>query len=388
MFRRYSTILILLFVSTVSVFGQKTIKQLDYEKIIDNFNCEVAKYYIGANQDKDELDAYKDSITQFGCNFQHLMVFIKERQPKMKQNGYLATNINGLKKEYNLQASNGALYNKMVDIFKDSLLTQYDGKEDYQEFKKNYLRNLKEELRVHEIAKVGGDEGELEESRSFDSYLENFETGKFLFILGLIILIFFFIILGRWLWKYASTGKDDQTTFNLKPVESSYSPTPKVSIPKPVVPKSPVPEPRSVTPTIVDEPILPGAEILVEVPDEPEEDPNIFYMPYPKIDGSFYESSRHPYFEYGRSTFLFEIKVIEYNLATFEIISNEDVITDIFVNPEIIDPVCEVQGQTKNTESAIKSGVTKIITITPGMVQLSNAHWRLKQKAVIRFEFE
>ncbi|MFT5833001.1 MAG: hypothetical protein ACI97N_000627, partial [Cognaticolwellia sp.] len=150
MFRRYSTILILLFVSTVSVFGQKTIKQLDYEKIIDNFNCEVAKYYIGANQDKDELDAYKDSITQFGCNFQHLMVFIKERQPKMKQNGYLATNINGLKKEYNLQASNGALYNKMVDIFKDSLLTQYDGKEDYQEFKKNYLRNLKEELRVHE----------------------------------------------------------------------------------------------------------------------------------------------------------------------------------------------------------------------------------------------
>jgi hypothetical protein len=155
--------------------------------------------------------------------------------------------------------------------------------------------------------------------------------------------------------------------------------------------ESSIPQPREVIEQTIDVPTevpIPPKTGIYEEPETQENEPEVFYMPYPKVDGSFYESARHEHFEYGKSTFRFEIKVVEYNLATFDIISNEDVITDIFVNPEIINPVCEIQGKNKNIQSTLKSGVSKIITVIPGTVQLRNSHWRLKQKAVIRFEYE
>ncbi|NJN76985.1 MAG: hypothetical protein HC803_00545 [Saprospiraceae bacterium] len=141
MFRQYLTILIIILFNTITVFAQKTVTRLEYEKAVDNLNCEVAKYYIERNQGTYELEAYNDSIARFGCNFEHLMVFLKERHLQMEQNAYLAEYIEQLKKEYDLLVMNTSLYDRMVDVFKEDALKVYEPREDYQAFKKIYSLN-------------------------------------------------------------------------------------------------------------------------------------------------------------------------------------------------------------------------------------------------------
>jgi hypothetical protein len=402
MFRQYLTILFILLFQTVAVFGQKTLSRIDYEKAIDNLNCSLAKFYIEENQGVYELQAYNDSVAQFGCSYEHLMVFIKQKQPQMETNGYLAAYINSLKGEYELQATNSALFNRTVEIFKEEVLINYDSRADYQELKENLIQELKEALRIDEIA---DDEGQLQESEtnSWTSF-QDLTALKIILIIFGILLLLLLLGIGRWALKYVQTGKEDKSSYlpirnqNLPPSNTTVTTTtttntttetPKDLNTKYAEPKQPTtPKPKTVVEKIQEAPTPPEPEINAAAEIEEADQLESFYMPYPKIDGSFYESARHEVFEYGKSTFRFEIKVVEYNLATFEIISNEDVITDIFVNPEIINPVCEIQGKNKNINSTLKSGVSKIVTVRPGTVQLRNSHWRLKQKATIRFEYE
>lgn len=384
MFRQYLTILFFVLINVTTVFGQKTVILTDFEKIIDNLNCSVAKFYIERNQGVYELAAYNDSLAIFSCNFEHLMVFIKERQPQMEINGYLAEYINSLKQEYDSLPSNSALFNRTVELFEEDVLKQYDSEEDYAEFKINTIENLKVELRVDEFGE--SEMQEVEETATWSGF-RNMAGWQILLLIAGILFILILIGLARWGRKYGDNSLLPIRTLSNQPaIIIPNAITTNTVTTNTVTTNSSAPEPEDVvipTPEVE----IPSENIAIEE-ENVEEKPAVFYMPYPKIDGSFYQSARHELFEYGRSTFKFEIKVVEYNLATFEIVSNEDVITDIFINPEIINPVCEIEGKQKNIDSTLKSGVTKIITVVPGTVQLKNSHWRLKQKAVIRFEYE
>ena len=407
MFRQYLTILFILLFQTVAVFGQKTLSRIDYEKAIDNLNCSLAKFYIEEKQGVYVLQEYNDSVAPFGCRYEPLMVFIKQKQPQMETNGYLAAYINELKKEYDLQSSNSALFNRTVEVFKEEVLIEFDSRADYQELKANLIQELKQNLKIDEIA---NDEGVLQEpeTNSWTSF-QDFTVLKIILIIFGILLLLLLLGLGRWVLKYVQTGKEAKngylpsrnhnqnlpsntntnTTVTTTTTTNTTTETPKdLNTKYAESNQSTTSKPKTVVEKTQETPTPPEPEINAAAEIEEEEQPESFYMPYPKIDGSFYESARHEVFVYGKSTFRFEIKVVEYNLATFEIISNEDVITDIFVNPEIINPVCEIQGKNKNINSTLKSGVSKIVTVTPGTVQLRNSHWRLKQKAVIRFEYE
>jgi hypothetical protein len=396
MFRQYLAILFIILFQTVAVFGQKTVTRIEYENVIDELNCTMAKFYIEQNQGVYELQAYNDSIAQFGCSFEHLMIFIKERQPQMATNGYLAAHINSLKSEFDLQITNGALFNKTVDVFKEDILIDYDSREDYQLVKTNLIADLKNKLRVDEVADNKGQLQEME--TSIWTNFQDLQGWKIVLIIFIILFLLVLIGFARWGLKYTQTGKGDKSTFLIRNPQqnipsnttSNVDTTSTINSKFEEAKKRPAPKPK----TVVEKSIAEKVEVILaeEQMEKKEEvldnEPEVFYMPYPKVDGSFYESARHEIFQYGKSTFRFEIKVVEYNLATFEIISNEDVITDIFVNPEIINPVCDIEGKQKDIKSTLKSGVSKIITVIPGTVQLRNSHWRLKQKAVIRFEYE
>jgi hypothetical protein len=160
------------------------------------------------------------------------------------------------------------------------------------------------------------------------------------------------------------------------------------AIPNTIIPTTIVNVPPPTKTQIIDKV---EAEIIEDKADDlPNE--NIFYMPYPTVDGSFYEYGKHDLYEEGRSTFKFEIRLKEYNLATFEVISNQDVITDALMNFEkTLNAVCEVIGKgtehDKNHEIIVQPGLKRIVTIEPGTVQLKTQHWRLKQKAKIRLEY-
>jgi hypothetical protein len=386
MFRQYLIILFCLLLHTATAYGQKTVLKTDFEKIIDNLNCSVAKFYIERNQGEYQLAAYKDSLAIFTCNFEHLMVFIKERQPQMEINGYLAEYINSLKQSYDSLPTNSGLFNRTVELFKEDVLEQYESEEDYQEFKINTIEYLKVELRIDEIG-----ESEMEEFEEDSTWsLSNMAAWQIVLLIGVIVFLLIVIAFFRWGKKYGDSSLLPIRNLPAKPkmpLPNRTITTPDTEAETPE--DTPEPKPKSViTPKPKVEIPAENEQIEAQPEEETEGKPVIFYMPYPKIDGSFYQSARQNVFVAGLSIFKFEIKVVEYNLATFEILSSEDIITDIFINPEIINPVCKIEGTQKKIESTLKSGVTKIITVTPGTVQLKNSHWRLKQKAVIRFEYE
>lgn len=378
-------LVILLFISTTSVFAQKTVSQEEYEATVDYFNCSIAKFYIEQNQGQYKLEEYLESLSEYGCNFEHLMVFIKDHQPQMEANGYLANYIESMKLEYDEQNANGALYNKLTDVFGQELLVELDGNTDYSQLKETLKEELKEKLRVGEEGDIGNvvENTTQTETSPFSSFLSN---GGWILLVFLVILLIILIIFGRWAIKYFNTGSKKSETSQMeqradeKRKEMEENPAPR-SVPATVVP---VPEPSKIAPEPMEE-----EEVIEEEPVVIVEDENVFYMPYPSIDGSFYEFVRHKDYEVKRSAFRFEIKNEEYGLATFEVVSDSNVITDIFMDYErTIRAVCEIEGKPKKIDMVIKPGIVRIVTVKHGSVQKSNKHWRLKQKAIIRFEYE
>ncbi|NJN76986.1 MAG: hypothetical protein HC803_00550 [Saprospiraceae bacterium] len=238
-------------------------------------------------------------------------------------------------------------------------------------------------MRTDEVAE---NKEQLQNTSNFWSYFENLEKSNVLLIFLLIFLFLIILAIFRWGIKYTRTGKNENT------FPTSYKPKPSSPVnpaitdaAKSAVKTLPTEATKSITQEQPEQELeSPSVHEEIEVFDE-----NIFYMPYPKIDGSFYENNRLAAFVYGKSTFKFEIKIAEYSLATFSPISNDDVITDIFMDYEkTIKSVCEIEGNPTDLKKVIKPGMTKIVTVVPGMAQRSNQHWRLKQKAIIRFEYE
>lgn len=383
---------ILIFINTATLYGQKTIERVEYEAAIDYFNCEMAKFYIERNQGKYEYEAYLDSLAEFGCNFEHLMVFIKERQPQMVINGYLAESIESMKAEFDIQLTNGALYSKLMLVFEEDVLKEHDSEEDYNKRKDILTEELKEKLRTHEM--VVNEVVETKEQND-SSFWEQISGGGIALMIFVIFLIGILAGLIRWAWKYFNTGQKNR----IKPVVTK---NPEELIP---VQKNTVVTPQ-IEATVPDEDTAEVARMASEerrakqkemeseeyveevVVPPPVIDKTVFFMPYPSVDGSFYEFARRDLFEFKYSAFKFEIKNKEYGLAVFEVISNKDVITDIFMDYErTIKPVCEIEGNPKKLSQVIKPGIVKIITVKPGSVQKRDQHWRLKQKAIIRFEY-
>lgn len=383
--------------TTVNVFAQKTIDRETYENAVDHLNCELAKFYMLKQQEEQYLhDEYLEYASSHPCSYENLMVFIQGKQPQLEINGYLATYIESFKDEFDEQITNGALYNKLVEVFRsDSLavrgITLFEGDEEYNalkfELKENYL---KDKLRIHELKTVDGIKDTKEKTFNFWEWLKR---NSLLLVLSLFVLFFGVTIL-RWARKYANTGKDklskkDLAANRVKQLPANVSTQ---TINEKLKPKSPSsPKPKVVEKKELEKQV---EAIIKEAPKEQiakEEEPEefVFYMPYPSIDGSFYDLERKDLEISGQSTFKFKLINEKYELATFEILSNDKIITDIFMDYErTIKSACEIEGKPKKISKIIRPGITKIITVEPGTAQKTAQHWRLKKKAIIRFEYE
>ncbi|MFK7949953.1 MAG: hypothetical protein AB8G11_20350 [Saprospiraceae bacterium] len=389
---RFYLIILLIIITTVNVFAQKTIDRATYENAVDHLNCELGKFYMLEEQGKYVQDEYLTYSSTHPCSYENLMVFIQGKQPQLENNGYLATYIESFKKEFDEQITNGALYNKLMEIFKQDLLLEYEGQEDYEALKFALKEDyLKEKLRIHELQTIDGVKDTKEES--FDwSWFRG--TNLLLLIFGIFILFFAITIL-RWAIKYGNTGKrlskKDLAENRVKPQIPTDTSTniPTQTINEKFKPKSLNPRtPKKKTLEKQVEAVMEEVQKEEEIEEvEPEE--FAFYMPYPSIDGSFYDLERSETEIGGQSTFKFKLVNEKYALATFEILSNDKIITDIFMDYErTIKSACELENKPKSLNKVIRPGITKIITIEPGTVQKTAQHWRLKKKAVIRFEYE
>ncbi len=390
MYRFYFTILLLI-MTVVNVLAQKTIDRATYENAVDHLNCELAKFYMLKEQGTYVQNEYLTYASTHPCSYENLMVFIQGKQPQLENNGYLATYIEGFKEEFDEQITNGALFNNLTEIFKQEFLIDYEGDEDFQNLKFALKENyLKEKLKINEIEGVDGIENTEEERFDFWEWLSvgNF----FLILLGIFVLSSAYTVF-KWAGKYFNTGKEKISTKNL----SAHSVKPKSAAntsTQTINEKLKRQTSTVKTPTVEKNALEKQVEaVMKEIPEEKTEEAEpeefTFYMSYPRIDGSFYDLESSKTEIAGQSTFKFKLINEKYFLATFEIISNDKIITDIFMDYErTIKPVCDIEGNPKQLNKVIRPGIKNIVTVTPGTVQKTAQHWRLKKKALIRFEYE
>lgn len=387
MYRSYLIILFLI-ITTANAFAQKTVDRATYESAVDHLNCELAKFYMFEEEGKYVHDEYLKYSTTSPCNYENLMVFIQARQPQLVDNGYLATYIESFKKEFDEQITNGSLYNNLMKIFKQELLVVYEGNEDYEDLKFTLQEDyLKEKLKIHELATNNGIKDTKEKSFDFWQWLK----GNILLIIFLCFFLFFAVTILRWARKYVNTGKDKLSTKDL----AANRPQAKIpantqTINDKLRPKSPRPKVATIEKTGLEkeaEAIIKEAPQSKDIEQEPEE--FVFYMPYPSIDGSFYQLENSEIEVIGQSAFKFKLINEKYALAQFELLSNDKIITDIFMDYErTIKSVCEIESNPKNLEKVIRPGITKIVIVEHGTAQKTVQHWRMKKKAIIRFEYE
>ena len=417
MYRFYS-ILFLLTIST-NVFAQKTIDRGTYESVVDHLNCELSKFYMLEEQGKYVQDEYLEYATTHPCNYENLMVFIQGKQPQLENNGYLTTYINEMKEEYDKQASNSALYNKLVEVFEQELLVNYETNEGFEnlkfELKENYL---KDKLRVNEILTDDGITDTNEEGINVWSWFKN-RNALIIFISIFVLFVAFKVF--RWVAKYFNTGDgkmmhygQNQSSFTVN-VQDETPETPKstqtlneklgqATIASRGVSPQETPKQNQVD-EVTETQLLEEGDITAKgvenlINDEETEalgedfsstlsDEVVFYMPYPSIDGSFYDSESTDEERPEESRFKFKLVNEKYALAIFEILSNDKIITDIFMDYEgTIKAVCDIEGGVEDLTTVLRPGIVRIVTVRPGIVRKSSRHWRLKEKATIRFEYE
>lgn len=103
-----------------------------------------------------------------------------------------------------------------------------------------------------------------------------------------------------------------------------------------------------------------------------------FYLSTPNSDGSFNESAESPSFLEGAS--IYNLEKINDSTARFEVDFRDSSIKLALQYPDKnIDPVCEAVN-------AFNPNAKKIVTLTPGEVELSNGQWEVTRKAKIRYE--
>jgi hypothetical protein len=218
---RYFLIVFFVGISIFS-FAEKTISRAIYEAEVDKLNCELAKFYMEQNQGLNTLRLYEDSLAITGCNFEHLMVFIKERQPEMKFNGELAVKIESLKADYTTAANNNnVLYHKLIEVFKLDSLDKYSHNDIFivlentlkDRLKQNLQVQLKEDLQVIETETAVNQE--VVETNSFTSYFKDFGWQEAALTLITIFIISIFVSLISWFYKYSTTGKVTSIKSNL-----------------------------------------------------------------------------------------------------------------------------------------------------------------------------
>lgn len=389
MYRFY--FIILLIMTAVNVFAQKTIDRATYENAVDHLNCELGKFYMLKEQGKYVQDEYLTYASTHACSYENLMVFIQGKQPQLENNGYLATYIESFKEEFDEQITNGALYNNLTEIFKQELLIDYEGDEDFENLKFALKEDyLKEKLRIHELRTVDGVKDTKEEVFDFWEWIRGLNL--FLILFGILFFVFAYKIF-KWAGKYFNTGKEevskkDISEHRVKPQIPANTSTQTLN--DKLNPKSAKPKAAVVKKTGLEKQV---EAVIKEAPnekvEEAEPEESIFYMPYPSIDGSFYDLEHSEVEINGQSSFRFKLINEKYFLATFEVLSNDKIITDIFMDYErTIKSVCDIEGSPKHLHKVIRPGIKNIITVEPGTVQKTAQHWRLKKKALIRFEYE
>lgn len=397
---RFYVILLFLIIVTNNVFAQKTIDRETYESAVDHLNCELAKFYMledPENGSQYVYQAYLDSLAVFPCSFEHLMVFIKERQPQLEANGDLAVYIEEFKEEFEELPTNSALYNRLMDIFKSDLLIEFKGQDKFEVLKLELKNYLEDALRKHELI----DNNIIIKTENQSSTLWDWvKSNIWLLVFGIIFFFFSFTVI-RWAMKYFNTGRNNKLTKKSLATDTqnqSKIPAKTQTINQihqskaaKITPKAPISKSIVLEKKELEKQVEAIIQEVPQMEDTEEEAPEeaAFYMPYPSIDGSFYELQNSETEVIGQSTFKFKLVNEKYALATFEILSNDKIITDIFMDYErTIKSACDIEGNPKELQKVIRPGIVKIVTIAPGTAQKTGQHWRLKKKAVIRFEYE
>ena len=412
---RFYFIILLLTISSANAFAQKTIDRATYERAVDYLNCELSKFYMLKEQGKYVQDEYIDYAITHPCNYENLMVFIQGKQPQLENNGFLAAYIEEFKGEYDIQASNSALYNKLVEVFEQEFFDNFEVDEDFDNLKFQIKENyLKENLRVNEILTDDGITDTEEEGNNLWTWLKELNIAALLLI-G--VVLFFLYKLVRWMVKYLNTGAgkithhsndnlpiapkvQDTSTESALTLNEKLGQTVNASKVKTPA-KTPLEnevqavieehiEEEVIVARAVDNPIIEEETAAIhEDFSSTSPDEVVFYMPYPSIDGSFYDSASSEVEIPEESRFQFKLVNEKYALAIFEILSNDKIITDIFMDYEgTIKAVCDIEGGDEDLSTVLRPGIVEIITVRPGIVRKSSRHWRLKEKAVIRFEYE
>ena len=104
---------------------------------------------------------------------------------------------------------------------------------------------------------------------------------------------------------------------------------------------------------------------------------NKFYLLIPESDKLFNATSKHTTLRAGES--MYEATETAKNIAEFSICNNVSSMNRALTNSSrFIKPACEEQNE---------PGIaTRIITVTPGKIELENDKWIVRQKAIIRYE--
>jgi hypothetical protein len=366
--------------------GQGKVSRTDFERTVDYMNCELAKFFMEQQQAQYELDNYKNIEAQYGRSYEQLMVFIKSKQPQMLENGELAAQIETYKAQYDAYTTNDELYNALTEVFKEPLLDAYTLDDGFGILKEKLKATLLTDLKVNEIEETPM----LPAGERWYDFRQWEGQQMALLAAGLIA---FLVLLKAILWfrKYTQSSEIPQS---LPTTKKQASNQPTVSIndayadkKMPVAPEIPSLEAireesmsRAVVMPQADE--LPTSEeIAIEMK---KQEQTQFYMPYPSLDGTFYQHNSTESQKID-SAFHFTIKLAAYGLATFEVVSSEKVMTDIFMDFEgTLKPACEVERDSK-----IAEGMNRVITVEAGIVQKRSGeqHWRLKQKVRVRFEY-
>ena len=415
MYRFYS----ILFLLTLSIngFAQKTIDRTTYESVVDQLNCELSKFYMLEEQGKYVQDEYLEYAATHPCSYENLMVFIQGKQPQLENNGYLTAYINEMKDEYDKQPSNSALYNKLVEVFEQELFVKYEANEDFDNLKFQLKENyLKERLRVNEILTDEGITNTDEEGFDLWGWLK--KRNLLVAFVSMLILIIVYKMF-RWTSKYFNTGDGTMTHYGKNKPSSNVAvqnETPEIAestqtlneklgqaaIASRGIPPQEIPAENQADEVTEPQPLeedvaARGIENLTDEETEIFEedfssllsDEVVFYMPYPSIDGSFYDSESTEEESPEESRFKFKLVNEKYALAIFEVLSSDKIITDIFMDYEgTIKAVCDIEGDFEDLKDVLKPGLVEIVTVKPGIVRKSSRHWRLKEKAMIRFKYE
>lgn len=347
----------------------------EYEDLIDHVNCEFGRYLIQDGKTSEHFEAYNEAIVN--CGFVNMIEFYKSKEPFLKKNGEIAYLINDLKEKY-IADNPQMLYDSTIHIFNESILINYaqtlTNRADYDSIKNKLTQEIKEKILAKPKVKTALDNDVV--PKGGNSVFDIVKHPGWLWL----ILILFIIMAVRTAMKIYSTRND-------VPIQKSIPIAKEIPITKPIQPipvKQPkvekqeveVKKPKEVVDTPKEKTV---PQFIQDLQDKKKLSKETFYMPPPSVSGSFYSFGRMNEFKVDQALFKFEIVSEKYQICQFFVVNDPNVVTQGMMDFEkYLYPACTSENQPF-------PAATQIITIKPGVARRSTNHWRVQQKALIKF---